>query len=112
MAFFETIDRVSRLHRFIKEAKTGKPEILADRLGISRSSLYKLIEELKSYDAPIDYSRRRETFFYTKCFDLELQCSISIIDEEKELKKVIGGCYFFSSVSIFRRKYHIFEVES
>lgn len=110
MTFFETIERVSRLHSFIKEEKTGKPEMLADRLGISRASLYKLVDELKSYDAPIDYSRRRETFFYTKCFDLQLLCSISIINEEQELKKVIGGCHFFSSVSISRRKDHIFDI--
>lgn len=110
MTFFETIERVSRLHTFIKGAKTGRPEVLADRLGISRASLYKLIDELKSYDAPIDYSRKQETFYYTKCFDLELQCSISIIHEEQELKKVIGGCHFFSSVSIFRRKEHIFDI--
>lgn len=110
MTLFETIDRVSRLHTFIKEAKTGKPEVLADRLGISRASLYKLIDELKSYDAPIDYSRRLETFLYTKSFDLELQCSIIFIEGEQELKKVIGGCHFFRSVSIFRRNEHIFEI--
>lgn len=112
MSFFETIERVSRLHYFIKEECTGKPEILSKRLGISRASLYNIIDELRSYDAPIDYSRRRETFFYTKSFELSIQCSISVIENDVELRKVIGGCNVFASVSIFIRKASIFDIQS
>lgn len=112
MSFFETIERVSRLHYFIKEENTGKPEALSKRLGISRASLYNIIDELKSYDAPIDYSRRRETFFYTKNFELNIQCSISMIENDVELRKIVGGCDNFVSVSFFRRKFSIFDIES
>lgn len=93
MSFFKTIERISRLHYFIKEECTGKPEILSTRLGISRSSLYNIIDELKSYDAPIDYSRRRETFYYTKTFELSIHCSISVIENDIQLKKIVGGMF-------------------
>lgn len=110
MNFFETIERISRLHYFIKEENTGKPETLSKRLGISRASLYNIIDELKSYDAPIDYSRRRETFYYTKNFELNIHCSISIIENDIELKKIVGGYDVFTPVSIFRRNKKIFDI--
>lgn len=101
MKIFEAIERLSCLHSLIKAEKTGSPELLSKQLGISRSSLYNMIDELKSYDAPISYSRAKETFFYTKDFELEFKCTMSIIEDEDILKKIVGGSEFFSSVLIF-----------
>ena len=101
--FFETLERISLLHRLIKDTKTGNPKSLSKRLGISRATLYNMLDELKSYDAPIAYSRSAESFYYTKDFELDLYCRVQIIDEEVDLKKTTGGCHFFSSVCFFRR---------
>lgn len=104
MDFFKTMERINLLHRLIKEKKTGTPDLLSKRLGVSRATLYNMVEDLKSYDAPIAYSRAAESFFYTKSFDLDLYCKIESIDDEVELRKVIGGCNIFTSVYFFRRK--------
>lgn len=104
MNFFKTLEQINRLHYLIKEEKTGNPDTLSKRLGIARATLYRIIDELKSYDAPIDYSRSKESFYYTKEFHLDMKCSIQIIDDEIELRKIVGGYNFFSSVSFLRRK--------
>jgi len=104
MDIFKTIERINKLHTLIKEEKTGTPKYLAEQIGISRASLYRLIEEMKSYDVPIEYSRIKESFYYTKQFELLLNCSLLVIEDENELKKIEGGHHFFSSISILRRK--------
>jgi len=81
MNIFEKIEKINNLHRLIKNECTGNPLELAKRLGVSRSTLYNIIEELKLIEAPISYSRRRETFFYTKDFDLDINWSASLLDK-------------------------------
>lgn len=96
MSFIKLIDRINTIHKLISNEITGTPAELANRIGISRTTLYNLLEDLKSYDAPIEYSRNRSTFYYTKEFHLNLNYSISIIENEVELKKISGGnCSFF-----------------
>ena len=104
MTIFKTIEKLSQLHYLVKNERTGSPQYLAKRLGMSRASLYRLIEDLKLHDAPIEYSRSKETFLYTKWFELELKCTLRLIDDEGELKRIIGGCDIFSSVSFLRRE--------
>jgi len=94
MNIFNTIERINRLHVLIKTGRTGNPETLAKRLGISRASLYNLLEELKSVKAPITYSRTLESFLYTKGFNLELKYTVEIENNE-ELTKINGGEYSF-----------------
>ena len=57
--------KLDRLDNLIRRAATGCPEDLADRLGMSRSSLFELIaflrEEMK---APITYSKNRPSYVY------------------------------------------------
>ena len=60
MNIFNTIERINRLHSLIKIGGTGNPETLSNRLGISRATLYNLLEELKSVKAPISYFFRRK----------------------------------------------------
>lgn len=104
MNFFNMLGKINQLHKLIETERTGNPEFLAKRLEVSRSTLYRIMDELKSYDAPIEYSREKETFFYTKYYELNLHCSIKLIDDEVELEKIIGGNQLFSSVSFLRRK--------
>lgn len=47
MQLFETIDRAQRIHRMIQKSATGTPSEFAERLHISRRSLYYLLDELK-----------------------------------------------------------------
>jgi len=56
---------LDRLDRLIRRKATGVPEYLAERLGISRSSLFEVIKYLKDeMDAPIIYDRGRLSYTY------------------------------------------------
>jgi predicted DNA-binding transcriptional regulator YafY len=95
MNFFETLERIQRMHALIKSEHTGTPDEFARRLGICRKTLYNMIDELKSYNAPIRYSKKKESFYYLKEFELELHCRFLIIEDEKTLKNINGGYSFF-----------------
>lgn len=70
MNILQNFNRVEKLHKLIQQKKTGSPKELAQRLGISRSGLYILIDELATLNMPVAYSRKYETFYYYK--ELEL----------------------------------------
>ena len=53
MKLLEQIERINRLHELIKHRRTGTPSQLAQRLNLSTSMVYKLIDELKLREAPI-----------------------------------------------------------
>ena len=59
---FEYVDLISRFHSLVMSQMTGNPDTFAEKLGISRSSLYNLIAEIQSYGIEIEYSRESGTF--------------------------------------------------
>lgn len=61
---FEYLDLIARFHSLTMSQMTGNPNTFANKLGISRSSLYNLISEIQSYGIDIAYSRERESFRY------------------------------------------------
>jgi predicted DNA-binding transcriptional regulator YafY len=70
MYFLDRIERLYAMHKQILQERTGNPEEFAGQLHISRSHLYNFIGELKDYGAKIEYSRKRQTFFYSDDFDI------------------------------------------
>ena len=62
---------------------TGSPDQLAQRLGLSRSTVYEIIECMRSMNAEIDYCKVRQTYFYIH----EKTLAIGFVD----LKKINGG---------------------
>lgn len=60
----QKIYRMERLHHLIRRKQTGSSDVLAKRLGLSRSTLYYLLADLRALGAPIVYCRERSTFYY------------------------------------------------
>ena len=73
---FEYVDLVARFHALVMSRTTGTPDVFALKLGISRSSLYNLIEEIQSYGIDIEYSRIRQTFQYVYPDRVEIKLTI------------------------------------
>jgi predicted DNA-binding transcriptional regulator YafY len=71
MTFFEQVQLLKRLDYLIRLKATGRPEELASRLGVSRASVYRYIEDLKSMDAPVAYCRLRQSFYYEEAYELK-----------------------------------------
>jgi Predicted transcriptional regulator len=83
--------KIELLHKLIEQQKTGTPEQLAKRMGISRATLYNQINELKSYNLPIAYSRSLQSFYYSQNqFNINITCKLENIKIE-DLTKITGG---------------------
>jgi biotin operon repressor len=100
MKVFEYLDRISRMQKLLELRRTGSPNEFAGRLGVSRTSLYELIDELRSRGAPILYSKSSKTFYYNKPFEISITCKLRSMDKDEE-KKYSGGTYF-SRILFFR----------
>jgi len=91
MKLLEQIDRINRLHEMIKYRRTGTPKELARRLNLSTSMIYKLMEELKLREAPIQYSRQLGTYYYSKSFQMKITIDFKMLPEEDKYR-YMGGC--------------------
>ena len=101
MKLFEFLDRISMMHRLVQRRGTGSPCELAGRLGVSRTSLYELIDELRSRGAPILYSKSSRTFYYSEPFDVSVTCTFRTLSAVEE-REISGGFKFFSRILFFR----------
>ncbi|TAL71184.1 MAG: HTH domain-containing protein [Bacteroidetes bacterium] len=101
MKIFEYLDRISMMHKLVSRQRTGTPEEFAKQLGVSRTSLYELIDEMRSRGAPISYSKSTKTFFYRQPYDIAVTCLLRPLTYNEE-KENSGGIKLFSKVLFFR----------
>jgi predicted DNA-binding transcriptional regulator YafY len=101
MKVFEYLDRINMMHKLVSRQRTGTPEEFARQLGVSRTSLYELIDELKSRGAPIGYSKSAKTFFYRQPYDIAVTCSLRPLTYNEEKEK-FGGIKNCSKILFFR----------
>lgn len=86
MKVFEFIEVVAVFHSFMMHGNTGDAGTFAQKLGISRASLYNLIEELRLYGLDIEYDRYIQSYRYLYPERVEIHITIRQLPEEK-LKK-------------------------
>ncbi|MBC30758.1 MAG: DNA-binding protein [Muricauda sp.] len=79
MNSIKNLKRLLKLHQLIENEVTGSPKELAKKFGISERSVYCLLEELKDYEALIEYDRKRKTYYYKDDFKLFINISISVL---------------------------------
>jgi ribosomal protein S25 len=59
------IEKLDRIHNMIRREATGTPEEFAERLKISRSTLFNTLKYLKeNMDAPIIYNNSKKSYTY------------------------------------------------
>ncbi|MCC5936684.1 MAG: HTH domain-containing protein [Lunatimonas sp.] len=90
MEFIKQIERFQLLSKLIKEERTGSPDELASRLGVSRAKLYLMLDELKDEGAKIRYSKRINSFVFENCDGISIGVSIHILGLE-ESRKIFAG---------------------
>ncbi len=91
LVYFE---RINLLHKLISEEKTGTPKQLAERLGLSKSRLYCIMEDLKLREVPIEYCRKRKSYCYTEPFKMKASLELTRLNDS-DLINVNGGSTFF-----------------
>jgi transcriptional antiterminator len=90
MNFFRQIERLQLLNKLIKEQRTGSPEELAERLGVSRRQLYAYLEYMKDFGLEICFARKLNSFIY--CDELEMKIDLRIqVLKPSESRQILGG---------------------
>ncbi|MEJ7694629.1 HTH domain-containing protein [Daejeonella sp.] len=89
MKLLEQIERINRLHELIKYRRTGTPGELAKRLKLSTSMVYKVMEELRLKDAPIEYSKQLGTYYYSQPYLMNINLEFRLLEDEENLTETI-----------------------
>lgn len=100
MKAIQQLERLQRINEMIKARSTGTPEILCNKLNISRRQLFKDLEIFKDMGAKIAYSKIRETYFYPNGHELEISYSFRLIPK-KEIQNINGGFFLKKYQSAF-----------
>jgi len=106
MSRFKFIDRLILLEKLIRQRRTGTPDELAQRLSVSRSALYRKIDELNSYGAEIQFCRTRNSFYYGGDIVIDIFFRPKLLAETtgieemnvEEMKNISGGHKLFSKI--------------
>jgi len=64
MTFLEKLNAIERLDQLIRLRATGKPDEVANQLGISRRTFFNLVKLMKGMNAPIEYCNTKHTYYY------------------------------------------------
>lgn len=76
------IEKVERLDRLIRQGSTGTAEELAQKLGISKRSVFNYLKWMKDREAPIAFSRKQKSYVYK--YDVEFVAMFVSSGELKE----------------------------
>lgn len=85
--------KLAELDRLLHRGCTGDSNQLARQVGVSRSTLFNLFDELKNIGAEIDYDSKHKTYYYKK----EIKILLAVGRESgnylltSDLKKIVGG---------------------
>lgn len=75
MSLLKYIERLKRMDDLIRRKATGRAEVFASKLGISRSQLLQDVKELRELGAPIEYCATTQSYIYTKPCSINLDLS-------------------------------------
>ena len=59
------------IHESIKKRKSGTYQDLADKLKMSKSNVFRIIETLRGFGAEIEFDRTLNSYYYKNLFDIE-----------------------------------------
>lgn len=101
MKTIKQLERLRKMHQYIKVCNTGSPNEFANKLDISESQLYNVLEDLKLKGFPITYSRKLSSYFYNEDCELEVVYSIQLLTSKEKIK-IAGGAIknFFTPIQL------------
>lgn len=100
MKAIEQLERIQRIIKMIKHERTGTPEEFANCLHIGKRRLYEHLDDFRGMGVQIDYSKQRNTYYFSNGHEIELNYSMKIITEEK-VKEIFGGLSMLKFQSAF-----------
>lgn len=107
MKTLKQLDRLRKIHQYIKVANTGTPKEFANKLNVSESQLYNILDDLKIRGFPIVYSRTEKTYLYNNDCELEILYSVQLLTAKEKIK-IAGGTIknFFTPMQLEWTRLH------
>jgi len=99
MEFIRQIERLQLLNKLVNEQRTGSPEELAERIGVSRAKLYLILEELKDQRIGIRFDKKINSFVFENCKGLDLVFSFKVLDTQESVTITAGKSLNYFSAS-------------
>jgi biotin operon repressor len=98
MRSLNELETLGNVHRLIKTKRMGSVNSIAKSIDISRSCLYKYIEEIETLGGEVKYSRQFQYFYYLNSFELKITI------ETNEMNQIYGGKNNFIPYTNYGRK--------
>ena len=98
---FNFFDKLIFFEKLVRQGRTGTPQELARRLSLSRSALYRIIDEINSHGTTIGYCRTSRTFRYNCDKVFEINFGVKVMTDPEEMRDISGGWKLFLSVPFF-----------
>jgi len=73
MSQIEQFQKMKRMDYFIRIKGTGTPEKLADKLTVSRATIFRYLVSFKEMGAPICYCKERQSYYYKEDFEFSIE---------------------------------------
>jgi hypothetical protein len=100
MKALQQLERIRQIIQLIKLERTGTPEEFASAMKISKRRLFDHLEIFRDLGVEIDYSKQRNTYYFSNGHELDLHYSLKLISKEKE-QEIYGGYIQLSLQSAF-----------
>jgi len=107
MTFLEKLQLIERVDQLIRMKATGSSKELADRLKLSRSTVFELLDTMRLMGAEIKYCKYKKSYYYVK----EKVLAIGFVEKEK----IKGGKIFSKKIlesGFFGLTWNIFAPET
>jgi len=94
----ETIENFVVLEKLIRQKRTGTAKDLARRISVSRSTVFRMIDELNSRGAKIEFCPLCKSYVYGSNRVVNIKLSIYNLSEmtDEEMKEISGGTKILS----------------
>lgn len=87
------IAMLERIDQLIRLKATGRPKHLAERLGVSEATVFRIIETMKILNAPVNYDLTRQSYVYTEKNKFRFGFYVEELDSRTE-RILTGGSSF------------------
>jgi predicted DNA-binding transcriptional regulator YafY len=95
------LERIGRIDQLLRFKSTGTADELAEKLEISRSTLFETLSLMKDLGAEIAYCPHRQTYYYTQEGRFEIGFKPARKLSPDEMEKITGGNYLSMPLSYF-----------
>ena len=91
------LNLLERADQLIRMESTGTPEEFATTLGISRASIFRLLDDFKNMKAPVKYCNSKRSYYYEYPVKIQFFCQVLRLDEMKQIhggkRHELNTCY-------------------